>query len=66
MMLMLQNTQVLRPYTSPNPPPVKQQSYKFEIGTTKVVKEMVVKKFTEGKALDVVSEQAASSAMELD
>ena len=57
---------MLRPYRSPNPPPIKQQSYIFEIGTTKVVKEMVIKKFAEGKALDIASEQAASSAMELD
>ena len=57
----------MRPYTSPNPPPVKQQSYKFPIGTTKILKESVVKKFTsDGKTAMVVSEQAAPSAMELD
>ena len=57
----------MRPYTSPNPPPVKQQSYKFAVGTTKILKESVVRKFTvDGKAAVVVSEQAAPSAMELD
>jgi hypothetical protein len=57
----------MRPYTSPNPPPVKQQSYKFAVGTTKILKESVVRKFTtDGKAAVVVTEQAVPSAMELD
>lgn len=46
---------------------MKQQSYKFAVGTTKILKESVVKKFTaDGKTAVVVSEQAAPSAMELD
>jgi hypothetical protein len=58
---------VLRPFTSPNPPPKKQQSYKFDVGTTKVLKEMVVRRFTaDGKTAEVVSEKAAADAMELD
>ena len=62
-----QPTQVLRPYNSPNPPPTKQQSYKFDIGTTKVLKEMMVRKFTaDGKTAEVVSEHAAADAMQLD
>jgi transketolase C-terminal domain/subunit len=57
----------MRPYTSPNPPPVKNQSYKFAVGTTKILKEGVVRKFAaDGKAVVVVSEVAAPSAMELD
>lgn len=57
----------MRPYTSPNPPPVKQQSYKFAVGTTKILKESVVRKFTlDGKSAVVVNEQVATSAMELD
>jgi hypothetical protein len=57
----------MRPYNSPNPQPAKQQSYKFDIGTTKVLKESVFRKFTvDGKSAVVVSEQAAASAMELD
>ena len=66
-LLNTQPTQVLRPYNSPNPPPTKQQSYKFDIGTTKVLKEMVVRKFTaDGKTAEIVSEHAAADAMELD
>jgi Proteasome beta subunits C terminal len=57
----------MRPYTSPNPPPVKQQSYTFEVGTTKVLKETVIRKFnSEGKKAEVVSEQVAPDAMHLD
>jgi hypothetical protein len=57
----------MRPYTSPNPPPVKEQSYKFAVGTTKILKESVVRKFTaDGKSAVVVTEQVAPSAMELD
>lgn len=57
----------MRPYTSPNPPPEKQQSYRFEVGTTKVLKETVIRKFTsEGKNAEVVVEQVAADAMHLD
>jgi Proteasome beta subunits C terminal len=57
----------MRPYTSPNPPPTKQQSYHFKVGTTKVLKENVVRKFAvDGKTAEVVSEQVAAGAMELD
>ena len=57
----------MRPYTSPNPPPIKEQSYKFAVGTTKILKESVVRKFTvDGKSAVVVTEQVAPSAMELD
>jgi len=57
----------MRPYTAPNPPPIKQQSYKFVKGTTRVLKEEVVQTFiSEGKIADVVSEQVATDAMMLD
>jgi hypothetical protein len=57
----------MRPYTSPNPPPVKQQSYRFTPGTTKVLKESVFRKFVvDGKTAEVVSEHVAAGAMELD
>jgi len=40
---------------------------KFGVGTPKVLKEMVVHKFTvDGKTAEVVSEHAAADAMELD
>lgn len=62
-----QATQVMRPYTSPNPPPVKQQSYRFASGTTNILKESVVRTFSaDGKTVEVVSEQVAGGAMELD
>ena len=67
MLLTVSHTQVLRPFNSPNPPPTKQQSYRFEVGTTKVLKEIVVHKYTgEGKKVEVVSEQVAADAMQLD
>jgi hypothetical protein len=57
----------MRPYRSPNPEPVKQLSYRFEVGTTKVLKETVVRKFTaDGKNAEVVTEQVAADAMQLD
>ena len=56
----------MRPYTSPNPPPVKHQSYQFEIGTTKILKEVRHKFTSEGKKAEVVTEQVAADAMELD
>lgn len=57
----------MRPYTAPNPPPIKQQSYLFAKGTTKVLKEEVVQTFSsEGKKADVVSAQVAIDAMQLD
>lgn len=57
----------MRPYTSPNPQPEKQQSYQFEVGTTKVLKETVIRKFTaEGKNAEVVTERVAPDAMHLD
>jgi hypothetical protein len=57
----------VRPYKSPNPPPTKEQSYRFEIGTTKVLKESVIRKYSEdGKKVEVVSEQVAADAMQLD
>ena len=62
-----QPTQVLRPYKSPNPLPVKQLSYRFEPGTTKVLKTSVIRKFaSEGKKAEVVSEHVAADAMQLD
>jgi 20S proteasome subunit beta 2 len=62
-----QPTQVMRPYTSPNPPPIKQQSYRFDIATTKVLKQSVVRKFAvEGKIAEVVTEHTATDAMQLD
>lgn len=57
----------MRPYSSPNPPPIKQQSYRFTPGTTKILKENVVRKFAvDGKVAEVVSERVATGAMELD
>jgi len=57
----------MRPYTAPNPPPIKQQSYRFAKGTTRVLKEEVVQTFlSEGKKADVVSEQVVTDAMMLD
>jgi hypothetical protein len=57
----------MRPYTAPNPPPVKNLSYLFPLGTSKVLNGTVVRKFApEGKAVEIVTEQVASSAMELD
>lgn len=57
----------MRPYTSPNPPPTKEQSYRFPVGTTKVLKETVIRTFTsEGKKAEVVTEQVATDAMQLD
>jgi hypothetical protein len=58
---------VIRPFTDPNPPPVKQQSYRFAKGTTMVLKEEVVQTFnSEGKKADMVSEQVVADAMQLD
>lgn len=57
----------MRPFTAPNPPPPKQQSYLFAKGTTKVLKEEVVQTFSsQGKKAVVVSEQVATDAMQLD
>jgi hypothetical protein len=57
----------MRPYSSPNPPPIKQKSYLFAPGTTKVLKESVVCKFAvDGKVGEVVSERVATGAMEID
>ena len=58
---------MIRPYQTLNPPPVKQQSYLFPKGTTKVLKTEVVQTFiAEGKKADVVSEQVVTDAMQLD
>jgi hypothetical protein len=58
---------VIRPYKQLNPSPKKQLGYLFPEGTTKVLKTEVVQKFgSEGKTVDVVSEQFATDAMQLD
>jgi Proteasome beta subunits C terminal len=58
---------VIRPYKELNPLSVKQLSYLFPAGTTKVLKTEVVQKFaSEGKKVEVVSEQVATDAMQLD
>jgi Proteasome beta subunits C terminal len=58
---------VIRPYRELNPPPVKQLSYLFPKGTTKVLKTEVVQTFSsEGKKAEVVSEVVAADAMQLD
>jgi len=42
-------------------------SYLFPRGTTKVLKEVVERTFSsDGKSVEIVTEQVASSAMELD
>jgi Proteasome beta subunits C terminal len=58
---------VIRPYAALNPPPVKELSYRFQKGTTRILKESVIRTFTvDGKTAEIVSEQATTDAMQLD